>query len=77
MSVPVKSYSKAELAQMYGIRRETLMLWIRPFLTEMEVLGYRHFQKTLTPAMIKLIFDKLGEPYEPTQRSHRNPGAPV
>ena len=55
------AYSKGELKNLYNISWHQLRLWLEPF---KEAIGEYKGGK-YTPAQIKIIFDKLGEPGEP------------
>jgi len=57
--VRLKSYSKSELKEMYGISAKTLSAWIKPFKEELNI---KSNQRLYTPKQIKIIFDKLGNP---------------
>ena len=59
-----KSMSKQQLAEAYGVHQKTLNKWIMranivPELITIEV--YNRI-KVFTPAQVKVIFDKIGEP---------------
>jgi transposase len=51
---PIKSYSRKELAYMYGVSRKTFSKWIRKL-----DLKYR---RLFTPKEVAEIFKLLGEP---------------
>ncbi len=53
---------KAEIAAKYGVQTRTLIRWIKPFLAELENIGYQTSKHSFTPKQIKLIYEKLGEP---------------
>jgi len=54
----IRTMSKKELCRKYGICIETLNKWLS-LSPEIEV---RKEQRILTPAQIRLIYDKIGEP---------------
>lgn len=57
----IKTYSKKELREMYGISRETFNKWLKPI---KDILpNYNPTAKILTPAQVKVIFEQWGEPY--------------
>ena len=58
----IKSYTKAALAELYGIRPATLARWIRPFHSELKEIGYKLTQKRFTSLQIELIISKIGIP---------------
>lgn len=63
----VKTYSKSELAAMYGVHRNTFVSrWLVPYLERLRALGYKDTQKLLTPAQVGFLFsdEALGEPPE-------------
>lgn len=71
LAVPVRSYSKQQLATLYFPAIEsvsavrTLMTWIRRNKQLADLLmhaGYNMYQKMFTPAQVNLIFEYLGEP---------------
>ena len=58
METPVKSYSKQQLSEMYGISVNTLKNWLK----KAGIYETMRFDKMLTPQKVKIIFDKLGTP---------------
>lgn len=69
--VPVKAYTKQELARMYAPELtqksagKRLCQWIklcRPLCEELERTGYNPLQRILNPMQVELIFRYLGEP---------------
>lgn len=62
--VPIKSYSKSELAQLYGISAGILRTWLRKWEKQLKALGYDHNQKVFTVAQVRYLFrdDVLGQP---------------
>lgn len=51
--------TKTQLASMYGVCVETFTKWIKPFQTEIGKMSGRY---TYTPAQVKIIFEKIGQP---------------
>jgi transposase len=51
---PIKSYSRKELAYMYGVSRKTFSKWIRKL--DMK------YKRLFTPKEVRRIFELLGEP---------------
>lgn len=69
--VPVRAYTKQELARMYapeltdkaaGKRLCQWMKLCRPLWMELEKTGYQPLQRILNPRQVELIFRYLGEP---------------
>jgi hypothetical protein len=58
----VKQYTKKELCILYKICKNTLSAWIKRSLGKFESTGYNKYQKILTKAQVKLIFELWGEP---------------
>lgn len=56
----VKSYTKKELRQFYGISRETFNKWMRAISHLLP--HYRPSSRILTPAQVKVLFEEWGEP---------------
>lgn len=58
------SMSKKQLAQMYGISRQTFRTWLIRASIIPEVIKADEFDKIriFTPAQVKAIKDKIGEP---------------
>lgn len=54
METPIKSYSRKELLQLYGVSHPTFAKWIKKLALD----GKRLF----TPKEVGMIFDLLGEP---------------
>lgn len=61
---PVKVYTKKELAQLYGISVDTLMIWLKPYLKELRKMKYRPNQRLLTVSQVRFLFkdENLGRP---------------
>jgi len=61
---PVKVYTKKELAQLYGISVDTLMVWLKPYLKDLRKMKYRSGQRLLTVSQVKFLFkdENLGRP---------------
>ena len=53
-TTPIKSYSRKELLQLYGVSHPTFAKWIKALALE----GKRIF----TPKEVGMIFELLGEP---------------
>lgn len=69
--VPVKSYTKQELAKLYApdltskSAGKRLCQWIKlckPLCEELNKTGYNPLQRVLNPMQVRLIFKYLGEP---------------
>lgn len=69
--VPIKSYTKKELARMYAPELteksagKRLCQWIKickPLWEELQRTGYKPLQRILNPIQVRLIFSYLGEP---------------
>lgn len=61
--IRVKSYSKAELSQLYSVSEKIFASWLKKFERDMvKNLGYDKNQKVLTIAQVEFIFVKLGNP---------------
>jgi len=59
MKIPIKAYSKSQLAAMYGISVVTFMKWLELKGIEIEDILKR---KIFTPREVEMIFNGLGEP---------------
>lgn len=57
VTIPVKAYSKKELATLYGVSKQTLRRWLK----NVEGLQQTNDQ-IFTPNQIQLIFKHLGVP---------------
>ena len=54
---------KSEIADMYGITQQTLMIWISSFRNELDTIqSISKRAKYFSPNQVRLIFQKLGEP---------------
>lgn len=62
--VPVKAYTKSELAALYHVRVEVLHKWLSHWKKELIKLKYTNNQKILTVAQVRFLFrdDVLGKP---------------
>lgn len=58
----IKTYSKKELCNMYGVDARKLKLWLKPILKRPAFKGYQKFQRLFSPLQVKEIFSHLGEP---------------
>ena len=56
---PIRTMSKSELAQAYGVTRITFMSWLKPFKDQ---IGDTGRSKLLTPKQVAVIFEVLGRP---------------
>lgn len=54
----IKTMSKTELCQKYGVCLETLNKWIE----SIQEIKLTPGQRILTPAQVRLIFERIGEP---------------
>lgn len=54
-----RAMTKTQLAALYKVCARTLEKWIEPFKTEVELNPGTYIY---TPAQVKTIFEKLGEP---------------
>lgn len=63
-SIPIKSYSKAELAEFYNVTSALFQTWLQKREKELKKLGYERHQKVLTVAQVRFLFrdDVLGQP---------------
>jgi predicted DNA-binding protein YlxM (UPF0122 family) len=55
----IKSYSKAELADLYNVSSDTFAKWIKSI--EDLLPHYKRSNKVFTPKQVKVIFEELGE----------------
>lgn len=53
---------KWEVAAEYNISMKTLWKWLIPFLPDLEVTKYNKNSRIFTPAQLKIIYEKLGDP---------------
>jgi hypothetical protein len=60
--IPVRTYAKSQLADLYNVHRRTFSRWLMPFIGELEKIGYRKTMQTLPPVIVAFIFTHLGEP---------------
>ena len=69
--VPVRTYSKQELAKLYapeltkksaGKRLCHWLKYCKPLWEELKKTGYNPLQRILNPLQVRLIFKYLGEP---------------
>ncbi len=63
-AIPVKSYSKHELADHYKVSPAMFATWLLKWEKELKKLRYDRNQKVLTTAQVRFIFqdDVLGQP---------------
>ena len=54
-----EAMTKTQLALLYKVCPKTLAKWLKPFITEIGDLPGTYL---FTPAQVKTIFDKIGEP---------------
>jgi transposase-like protein len=54
-----RAMTKTEMAAAYGVCPRTFNKWIKPFRNE---IGTIDGTNILTPAQVKTIFEKIGEP---------------
>jgi len=59
---PIRPYTKAELAALYGVHRNTLTSWMNRFPDEFAQTGYRKRVRILTPVQVKLLYALVGTP---------------
>ena len=55
----MKAMSKSELAQKTGVSVKVLMRWCQPFRSELEAMRMKKQDRMLTPAMVRLIAERL------------------
>ncbi len=60
MSTP-RTYTKSEIAGLYGISPDTLRKWLLPLQDQIADLRNK---KLLSPKEVKLVFDHLGSPFD-------------
>ena len=58
--IEIKAYSKKEICKMYNISQDVLRRWLKPI--EGLLPYYNPFSRIFTPAQVKVIFEKIGEP---------------
>ncbi len=58
--IEIKSYSKKELRQLYGVKQDVFRSWLKRI--ETHIPNYNPNIRILTPAQVKVIVEKLGEP---------------
>jgi len=56
---PIRTMSKSELAEAYGITRATFMKWLKPF---KDRIGYHDKGHYFTPKQVSIIFELIGNP---------------
>lgn len=64
--VEIKTYTKSELAALYGISPKTLRGWMKKIRKQLHETGYIKKQSILTPKQVKIIFEHLDPPPEKT-----------
>ena len=57
--IEAEAMTKTQLAALYKICPRTLAKWLKPFISEIGELPGTYI---FTPAQVKTIFDKIGEP---------------
>lgn len=66
--IPVRTYAKSQLADLYNVHRRTLFgHWLTPFQEQLAQIGYRKTMQTLPPVIVAFIFAHLGEPELPVK----------
>ena len=55
----MKAMSKQQLADCAGVSVNTLMKWCKPFLKELEPMGFRTNDKVLPPNIVKFLVEKF------------------
>ncbi len=62
--VPVKAYTKAELARLYNVSPKIFHTWLTHWQKDLKRFKYVHRQKMLTAAQVNFLFrdDVLGKP---------------
>ena len=58
--IEIKAYTKKELRLLYGVTQDVFRRWLKPF--ESDIPNYNPHARILTPAQVKVIIEKLGEP---------------
>ncbi len=56
-----RTYTKSEIAGLYGISPDTLRKWLLPLAGQIADLKNK---KLLSPKEVKLVFEHLGSPFE-------------
>jgi Domain of unknown function (DUF4248) len=58
--IEIKSYTKKEIRVLYNVTQDVLRRWLKPF--EKDLPNYNPNARIFTPAQVRVIFEKLGEP---------------
>lgn len=58
----IRRYKKSELAELYGINKNTLANWINRHYDAFERLGYRRTLRELDPCMVRLFVEIFSTP---------------
>jgi hypothetical protein len=58
--IEIKSYTKKEIRVLYNVTQDVLRRWLKPF--EKDLPNYNTNSRIFTPAQVRVIFEKLGEP---------------
>lgn len=61
-TIKIKAYYKYELAAMYRVCTKTFSSWIDMYFEELQQFGYTKHTKLLRPEVVRLLFERLGEP---------------
>ena len=56
--VPIKSYTRSFLAEIYGVNVRVFSVWIKKIKTKIGAIHGRYF----TPKQVQILFDHFGEP---------------
>ena len=58
--IEIKAYSKKELRLLYGVKQDVFRNWLNRI--KEHIPDYNQNTRILTPAQVKAIIEKLGEP---------------
>ncbi len=58
----VGTYTKFQLAHAYGMGQKMFARKLATIQAELEQKGYKKKQKVLTPALVEIVFNRLGRP---------------
>lgn len=58
--IEIKSYTKKEIRLLYKVTQDVLRRWLKPI--QKDLPNYNPNARIFTPAQVRVIFEKLGEP---------------